>query len=157
MNVKEKTVCFSGHRHLYESKAEIEKRLEATVRQCIAEGAESFITGGALGFDTLAAWTIIRLRDEFPHIKLVLILPCPPAAQTLKWQPTQKAEYQKIRELADEEKILADSYTGRCMLDRNDFMVDHSYKLIHYLRTESGGTYYTVNYAQNHGIKLVGI
>ena len=157
MNTKEKTVCFSGHRDLYDPIAEITKNLETVVRQCIADGAESFITGGALGFDTLAARTIIRLREEFPHIKLVLALPCPPEAQTLKWRAEQKEEYQKIRELADEEKILANSYTRRCMLDRNDFMVDHSYKLIHYLRTESGGTAYTVNYAIKQGIDLIAL
>lgn len=157
MNAKEKTVCFSGHRNLHDPKAEIEKCLEAAVRQCIADGAEDFIAGGALGFDTLAAWTVIRLRSEFPQIRLILALPCPPAAQTLKWTAEQKDEYEKIRKLADEENILAESYTRSCMLDRNKYMVDHSYRLIHYLRTNSGGTNHTVNYAKKQGIELVGI
>ncbi|MBD5156135.1 MAG: DUF1273 domain-containing protein [Butyrivibrio sp.] len=157
MNTKEKTVCFSGHRDFHDPKAEIEKSLEAAIRQCIDDGAESFITGGALGYDTLAAWTVIRLREEYPQIKLVLALPCPPAAQTLKWKDEQKAEYEKIRELADEEHILSTCYTRSCMLDRNRFMVDNSYRIIHYLRSDRGGTRYTVNYAKKQGIELIGI
>ncbi len=43
MNEKSKTVCFSGHRELSEPKENIEKRLEAAVRQCILNGAEQFI------------------------------------------------------------------------------------------------------------------
>ena len=78
MSSKNTTVCFSGHRVLHDPKTEIEKKLEAAVRECISKGAERFLTGGALGFDTLAAKTIIHLRTEYPHIKLILALPCPP-------------------------------------------------------------------------------
>lgn len=157
MNVKDKTVCFSGHRRFHDPKAEIEKNLEAAIRECIESGAERFIAGGALGFDTLAAWTVIRLRSEFPQIRLILALPCPPAEQTLKWTATQKDEYEKIRSLADEVTILSPKYTDKCMLDRNKNMVDQSYKLIHYLRTNRGGTKHTVGYAQKQGIELIGI
>lgn len=157
MNDKTKTVCFSGHRVFHNPKKEIEISLEAVVRQCITNGFEVFITGGALGFDTLAAWTVIRLRNEFPQIRLVLALPCRPEDQTLKWSANQKEEYQKILNLADDVKVLSGRYTDRCMLDRNRYMVDSSSKLIHYLRTERGGTKYTVNYAKNQGVELIGI
>ena len=52
MSSKSITVCFSGHRVLHDPKTEIEKKLEAAVRECISKGAERFLTGGALGFDT---------------------------------------------------------------------------------------------------------
>ena len=84
MNIREKTVCFSGHRILHDPKEVVERSLESAIRQCISEGAEIFMTGGALGVDTVAAWTVIRLRNEFPEIRLVLALPCPSAEQTLK-------------------------------------------------------------------------
>ncbi len=157
MNDKTKTVCFSGHRVLYDPKQDIEISLENSVRQCIANGAEIFMTGGAIGFDTLAALTVIRLRREFPQIRLVLALPCPPGEQTLKWTAKQKDEYRVIYESADKVNILAKNYTRNCMLDRNKYMVDHSYKLIHYLRFDRGGTKHTVNYAQKQGIELIGI
>ena len=96
MNNKATTVCFSGHRVFQDPTADIEKKLDKAVRDCISKGAECFITGGALGFDTLAARTVIRLREEFPQIKLILALPCPPQAQTLKWSAPQVAEYREI-------------------------------------------------------------
>lgn len=158
MNNKAKTVCFSGHRSFFDSKEEIKKSLEAAIRKCIESGSERFITGGAIGFDTLAALTIIRLRKEFTQIRLILALPCPPNEQTLKWKEEQKTEYQKILSLADDVKILSEKYTERCMLDRNKYMVDNSCKLIHYLRSgKRGGTKQTVNYAIKQGIELIGI
>ena len=158
MNNKSKTVCFSGHRSFRDPKAEIEKNLEFAIRQCIENGSEQFITGGALGFDTLAAWTIIRLRREFPQIRLVLALPCLPNEQILKWTAEQKDEYQKILDLADDVKILSEKYTDKCMLERNKYMVDNSSKLIHYLRSDGRcGTKHTVNYAKKQGIELIGI
>lgn len=158
MNNKTKTVCFSGHRKFHDPKAEIEKSIEAAIRQCIEAGSDRFMTGGALGFDTLAAQTIIRLRSEFPQIRLVLVLPCPPDEQTLEWTAEQKDEYQEILKLAEEVNILAESYTCDCMLKRNKYMVDNSSKLIHYLRSEKrGGTKQTVNYAIKQGIELIEI
>lgn len=157
MNNKSKTVCFSGHRVFQDPKAEIEKNLETAVRDCISKGAEYFIAGGALGFDTLAARTVIRLREEFPQIKLILALPCPPQAQTLKWSAAQVAEYQEIISLSDVVRVLSPEYTQSCMLDRNRYMVDNSSTLIHYLRSNRGGTSYTVSYAQRQNIQLIGI
>lgn len=43
------------------------------------------------------------------------------------------------------------------MLDRNRYMVDNSSTLIHYLRSNRGGTSYTVSYAQKQNIQLIGI
>ncbi len=154
MNNKQKTVCFSGHRILHEPKEVVEKSLEIAIRQCISEGAETFMIGGALGADTIAAWTVIRLRKEFPEIRLMLALPCPAEEQTLKWPDSQREEYRNILNLADEVKVLSDT----CMLDRNRYMVDNSGTLIYYLRSSHGGTMYTANYAQKCGkVKLVAI
>lgn len=155
MNDKTKTVCFSGHRVLYDSKDEIENRLEKAIRQCITNGAENFMAGGALGFDTLAARTVLRLKKEYPKIRLVLALPCPPSEQTLRWTNQQKGEYQEILEQADEVITLSPKYVNGCMLERNRYMVNNSVKLIHYLRSDRGGTKYTVKYAKTRGIELI--
>lgn len=155
MNNKDKTVCFSGHRVLHDPKDEVEKKLETAIRQCITDGAEIFMTGGALGYDTLAALTVIRLRNEYPRIQLVLALPCPTEQQTIKWTQKQKDEYNNILNQADEVQILSEQYTDSCMLDRNKYMVDNSGKLIYYLRSARGGTGYTVRYAKKQSIELI--
>ncbi len=160
MNEKSKTVCFSGHREIndYEPKENIEKRLEAAVRKCILNGAEQFIAGGAIGFDTIAAEIVIRLRGEFPNIRLVLALPCPPECQMCNtWTAQQKNEYQEILSRADEVRVLSDKYKSGCMFARNRYMVNNSGTLIYYLRSDKGGTKYTVDYAKRKSIELVGV
>ena len=76
-NIKQFTACFTGHRKIppneYESLA---VRLCETVSNLIERGYRYFGVGGALGFDTLAAITVINLKKKYPHIKLILILPC---------------------------------------------------------------------------------
>lgn len=152
MYEKEKTVCFTGHRTLLEPRRDVEIKLEGVVRECIANGARTFIAGGAVGFDTIAAQLILRLRSEFPSIYLALALPCPPEQQTLMWTHEQKAEYYEILQKANFMKIVSERYTKDCMYARNRLMVDRSGILICYLRRNKGGTYYTVNYGKEKGI-----
>lgn len=157
MNTKEKTVCFSGHRVLHDPQKVIEQQLVAALKNCISNGKNEFITGGAIGFDVLAAKAIIALRKEYPTIRLVLALPCPFNEQSLKWNAQQKAEGKSILEQADDVKILSPHYTDGCMLSRNRFMVDNSTALIYYLRSDHGGTKYTVEYAKKKGIALISL
>lgn len=157
MYERAKTVCFTGHRKLLEPRQDIERNLEKVVRECIANGARTFITGGAIGFDTIAAQLIIRLRSEFPNIVFALALPCPPEQQTLKWTDEQKAEYNAIHQKADFVKIVSDRYTRDCMFARNRLIVDRSGILISYLRKDSGGTLYTVNYGRKQGLTIISI
>ena len=45
-------------------------------RYCRNQGIRAYEAGGALGFDALAAQTVIRLRESCPGMKLILVLPC---------------------------------------------------------------------------------
>lgn len=151
MTDRSKTVCFSGHRIICEPVSELETRLRAAIVNCIRGGATRFIVGGALGFDTLAEQTVLRLRSVYSQITLTLALPCPPEEQTTRWTVEQRAVYFKILAEANEIAVVSPHYTNGCMQKRNRFMIDNSDKLICYLRQKSGGTYYTVNYAQKEG------
>lgn len=71
------TCCFTGHRDIPpEILPALAAKVEAEVLELIADGIRYFYAGGALGFDTLAAETVLRLRDQFPQIRLILALPC---------------------------------------------------------------------------------
>ncbi|MBQ4164989.1 MAG: DUF1273 family protein [Oscillospiraceae bacterium] len=100
---------------------------------------------------------VLRLKERYPQIRLVLVLPCPPEQQTLKWNAEQKRRYYDIMARADKVRVLSERYSSSCMLDRNRHMVDSSGYLICYLRELSGGTYYTVNYAERVGVEIVRI
>lgn len=152
---KSKVACFSGHRNLPPDSTELQADLERAVTELIERGVVFFGNGGALGFDMLAAETVLRLKKDYPHIKLVMVLPCPPEQQSLKWSDEQKKRYYNILEQADKVRILSPQYTNSCMLERNRHMVAHSGFLICYLCQNSGGTFYTVNSAEQFGLEII--
>lgn len=74
--------CFTGHRHIPEEDYEILKqRLQQEIERLIANDVYYFGAGGALGFDTLTALTVLELKKQYPFIKLILVLPCPEQAK----------------------------------------------------------------------------
>ncbi len=152
---KMKVACFSGHRKLPEDCAELRTNLEKAIISLIERGVVFFGNGGAVGFDALAAETVLRLKEDYPHIRLVMVLPCPPEEQSLKWTNEQREHYKKLLEQADKVRVLSPRYTKSCMLDRNRHMVDCSAYLICYLREQHGGTFYTVNYAEQQGLEIL--
>lgn len=154
---KLKVACFSGHRNLPKDRTELRTNLEKAIIELIEREVVFFGNGGALGFDQLAAETVLQLKEEYPHIRLVMVLPCPPEHQSLKWNDEQKKRYYEILKQADKVRILSPRYTSSCMLDRNRHLVDNSAYLICYLRERSGGTFYTVNYAERQGLRILQI
>ena len=149
--MKERTACFTGHRTIpFLQRRKIEKRTEEALIEAIKQGYQFFGAGGALGFDTLAAQTVLRLKETYPHIKLILVLPC--LSQTRGWRPEDIAEYERIKAAADKVVYTSQEYTRDCMFKRNRHLVDNSSLCIAYLTENSGGTAYTVDYARFKGL-----
>ena len=137
--IKERAACFTGHRTLlFTEKRKIEKRTEQLVIDAIAQGYQFFYAGGALGFDTLAAQIVLKLKKKYPHIKLILVLPY----------------HQEIDIPCDECICLAEKYKKGCFHIRNRYLVEHSNYCVCYLTENRGGTFYTVNYAQKQGLEI---
>ncbi|MCM1335412.1 MAG: DUF1273 domain-containing protein [Bacteroides sp.] len=157
MSDPNKTACFAGHRIIYEPSEEIKKRLYTAVSDCVKDGVIHFIAGGAIGFDMLAEKIVLELKDEGLPVTLTLALPCPPNEQTARWNESCQTTYAEILSRADEVILVSPCYTKSCMLKRDRFMVDHSEKLICYLRKECGGTFYTLNYALKSGKTILPI
>lgn len=82
---KMKVACFSGHRKLPRDCTELKASLEKAVIELVERGVVFFCSGAALGFDQLSAATILRLKEDYPHIRLIMVLPCPPDQQSMKW------------------------------------------------------------------------
>lgn len=156
INIKIKTVCFTGHRSLpAEELSEISKRLENTLITLIAQGYCYFGAGGALGFDTLAAQIVLRLRERYPQIRLILVLPC--RNQTRGWPQDSIDIYEDIKRRADKVTYTSENYFRGCMQKRNRHLVDSSDVCICYLTKSTGGTAYTVNYARRIGLRVINI
>ena len=112
----------------------------------------SLFWGGALGFDTLAAQTVLRLRKNYPQIKLIRVLLC--ISQADRWAPEDVKTYREIMKQADKVVYTSQDYTPGCMFKRNRHLVDYSSACICYLAKKSGGTTYTVEYARKYGLKI---
>lgn len=154
--MREKTCCFTGHREIPpEKRAEIADRLERIIISLYQQGIRVYKAGGALGFDTLAARTVLRLRENCPGMKLILVLPC--LTQTKGWKPENIAEYERIKAQADKVVYISKEYTRGCMHKRNRYLVDNSGVCICYLTRERGGTAYTVNYAEKRKLEIINI
>lgn len=152
---KKKVACFSGHRRLPHDYKELKLRLRSVVTELIEQGVTFFGVGGAIGFDMLAEETVLELKGKFPHIKLILVLPCCPEQQTLNWSSEQRKKYNNILKQADKIRILSPIYTRSCMLERNRYLVDNSGYLVCYLQENHGGTFYTVKFAEYQGLNII--
>lgn len=154
--MREKTCCFTGHRKIpLEKQADITNRLECVIANLYQRGIRYYGTGGALGFDTLAAQTVIRLRENYPGMKLILVLPC--LTQAKGWRQADIAEYEYIKIQADKVVYTAQQYTPDCMHKRNRHLVDNSGICVCYLTKDSGGTAYTIRYAKKRGLEIINI
>ena len=58
---------------------------------------------------------------------------------------------------ADQVIVLQDKYDFACMHKRNKFMVDNASLLIAYKRKNTGGTVFTINYANEKNVPVIRI
>lgn len=152
----QKTCCFTGHRKIPVNETEkIKDRLAHVITSLYAKGICNFGAGGALGFDTLAAQAVLKLRDKHPAIKLILVLPC--YMQTRRWQPDAIKTYEQIKQAADQVVYTSQEYTRDCMYKRNRYLVDHSSICVCYMTSGKGGTAYTVKYANQHHLPIINL
>ena len=129
--------------------------MKETLEDLIDNGYCYFGAGGALGFDTIAAQTVLGLKKKHPEIKLILVLPC--KNQTRGWEEKDVSVYESIIEQADKVVYTQEHYDRGCMFKRNRHLVDNSSVCVAYLTEEKGGTAYTVNYANQKGVKVINI
>ena len=162
-DVRPITCFFTGHRNLpAEHLGELTRLTEKAVHYMYSSGYRRFICGGAVGFDTLAAQTVLRAKHFDPEIKLILALPC--RNQTRNWKNTQSIiEYRRIKALADEIVYIDEFYTPDCMKKRNRYMVDSSSACIAYYlgdthrRSGTGQTFSMVKAAYSDPKKIVNV
>jgi uncharacterized phage-like protein YoqJ len=150
------TCCFSGHRKLPEEKIEqIVKRLGREIDSLISLGVTNFISGGALGFDLIAASLIIAKKEMGRKIRLIFILPC--KDQDKFWNDENKRLYRALLAEADEIVHISEEYTDGCMKKRNNYMVEQSAYCICALIRPQSGTGQMVRYARQMKLKIINV
>lgn len=149
---KEKTVAFTGHRDL---KSNVyPQTLQAVVDHC-ERGYDTFLTGMAEGFDLYGAIAVLEAKKQFPHIKLVAVIPY--EGQSKNFHPDNKKTYDMIRLNADNCVILYNMYFDDIFLRRNDYLLENSSSVISYYSGDRSGTMYTVNRAKKAGMTIINL
>ena len=157
----DKSVCFTGHRHIGKHKSQIEKSLLSVIEQLIVQrNVTDFYVGGAYGFDALASLTVLRIKETYPQVKLHMILPCSNEEQTAKWSKEQKNEFEYILAHTDSIEYISEHYYNGCMKVRNTRLVELAteccicYWNIANIRS---GTGQTVRMAQKIGLEIINL
>lgn len=148
-------VCFTGHRpeKLTRHEKAIKKDLEKEIRQAVAGGLNVFITGMARGVDIWAAQIVLMLRDEGYDVKLMCV--CPYEGFERSWNQEWQKAYREILAAADFVKYVCEGYNRTCFQARNEWMVNHSARVIAVFNGEKSGTKNTIDYAMKVGVPVV--
>lgn len=174
--LERKTICFTGHRpnklgncyRLTDKQSKyIHSKLEPVLMDLIEdERIERFISGGAIGFDQIAFWTVRSLKKTYyPNIKNIVAVPF--KNQAIKWNDKEtQIWYKKMLEMADEVVYVDElldykvdgagigEYHVAKMQKRNEYMVDHSCIVVATWDGAKGGTGNCVRYARKSGKTL---
>ncbi len=161
INVKNLTVCFSGHRPEklpIENSASKESRLlknviNKEIEKSISAGYTNFITGMSRGVDLWAGKQIATLKKTNPNLKLICAIPYKTFGDNFKG--IYKWDFNIILENADEVIYLCEFYEKYCMKKRNEYMVQNSDKLIAVVNNYRSGTGQTIRLAEKNKLDIV--
>lgn len=150
-------VCFTGHRpeKLTRHEKSIKKDLEKEIRQAVADGLNVFITGMARGVDIWVAQIVLMLRDEGYDVKLMCA--CPYEGFKRGWSQEWQKAYREILAAADFVKYVCEGHSRACFQIRNEWMVNHSARVIAVFNGEKSGTKNTIDYAMKVCVPVVRI
>lgn len=138
------TVTFCGHGK-YNYGEEVRKRLSDEVEKLISEGADTFYLGGYGQFDGLAAGVLTELKEKYPHIKRILVIPYLNRDYYMRnydeslYPPLENVPYKF------------------CISKRNEWMVKKSDILLCYIRFTFGGAYKTFEIAKRAKKKIINL
>jgi uncharacterized phage-like protein YoqJ len=127
--------------------------LMRVIENLVKHGTHTFYCGMAAGFDLEAAQAVLALKKKY-EVQLIACLPYKKEVSPLS--KTGKV-YESVLAQCDSFVLLSEEYYKGCLHARDRYMVDHADAVISYLRQQRGGTYYTVKYAKEQGVKVIEI
>ena len=141
---------FTGHRVIEPRHVdEIIALLDRAVAYAYSVGVRTFYSGGAIGFDTMAARAVVKFRLMHPDVSLVMLLPC--ADQDSRWSALQQGGYQYLLSVANEVVYLSDGYYSGCMHARNRELVERADMIVAYCSGRQSGSLHTMKLADKAG------
>ena len=155
---KLRSCFFTGHRRLPAARIDDIKDLiwDEAERLIIDYDVRYFISGGAIGFDTIAAETIADLRELYPHIRLLMYLPC--YDQSKRWDMKSQRRYDDMLKKADEILYVTESdYVDGCIQKRNMRMIKDAFFCIAFCTQSRSGSGATIRHAEGVGDRVINV
>lgn len=150
-------VCFTGHRpeKLDMSERKVKSALLKEIMRAIDDGFNVFISGMARGVDMWAAEIVLELKEEHPDLKLIAAIPFEGFEK--KWSRDNQKQYNDILSQSDLVKFICTSFSYSTYQKRNEWMVDHSARVIAVFNGEKSGTKNTIDYAKKCGVEVLNV
>lgn len=147
--------CFTGHRpeKLNTSEKEVKAALRKQIDQAVHDGFTVFITGMARGVDLWAAKIVLDLRKRNKEIRLICAIPHD--GFEVRWSPSWQELYRYVLAEADLTRVISKGYHTGVYQVRNEWMVNHSTRVIAVFNGQPSGTKNTIDYAYRQGVPVV--
>jgi uncharacterized phage-like protein YoqJ len=147
--------CFTGHRpeKLNTSEKEVKAALRKQIDQAVHDGFTVFITGMARGVDLWAAEIVLDLRKRNKEIRLICAIPHD--GFEARWSPSWQELYRYVLAEADLTRIISKGYHTGVYQVRNEWMVNHSTRVIAVFNGQPSGTKNTIDYAYRQVVPVV--
>ena len=153
-----RSAAFSGHRHISPDRApSLLKDLGTTIARLYEEGVTTFYCGMAMGFDLMAAESVLNLRALHPEVKLIAVIPF--KGQDKFYDDEDKTRYAQVLASADAKVFISKSYSKSSYLCRNIYMLKNATTLVAYLdpNKKDGGTAFTCSHAIEYGVSVINL
>lgn len=155
------TCCFTGHRpnklpwgynetdpRCIRAKEWISRQLQ----DAYEAGFRHFLCGMAEGGDLYFCEEVLALRQVHPDVTLEAAIPCPGQAE--RWSRAQQERYHRLLAQCDKTTLVSPVQDRSCMMRRNKYMVNNSFRLIALFDGTPGGTMNTMAYAMQQGLEI---
>ena len=139
-----KTVTFIGHR---DALCDVAMIKEAVIKLIEKNGSKEFFFGGMGHFDMMCARVLSELKKKYKFLRTYLVIPY------LTFRIENAAYYDEIIFPQELEGV----FFKKCILLRNQYLVDHANAAICYINHSWGGAYQTYEYAKKKGLYIIDI
>ena len=148
-----KKVCsFAGHSKLRNSDEIYNSLLQKIERVILCENVSEFRVGNYGEFDRLCAKAVRSLKENYPDIKLILVIPYLTSEININKQYYEK-RFDEIIVAPIPQSTPKNLHIIKC----NEYMVESSDFLIYYITNHTTGADRTVEYALKKGLFLISV
>lgn len=154
--MESKTCCFVGPRTLPPGIIErITVRLNEEMEALIRQGVTHYLSGGARGFDLVAAALVVAKREMGSDLHLHFILPY--REYDALWPEREKKLSHDLLSEADTVQYIKDSFRVGCVRNHSRYLVGHSEYCIYAPAGGGRDISQAVRYAGRQGVRLISV